>query len=457
MTTADSLSDEISVWKLVLTLFLVLLNGFFVAAEFAIVKVRASQIEVHKGIRSSAANAAKTIVTHLDSYLAATQLGITLASLGLGWVGESSLTPLILKLFDLFGFSGPRYDTLAHNISFPIAFVIITVLHIVFGELAPKSLAIQYPTKTTFAVSWPLRIFYIIFKPVIWTMNGFANVLLRAIGITPVHGGDIHTEEELKMIITESQEGGAIEETERELIQNVFEFDDRRVINVYTLKKNVSSLNVNTPIKEVVDYCISEGYSRYPVYGETKENILGMLYTKDLFREFTKNGENFSIASILREPIFVSETTLIKNLLKKFQLEHSQVAIVTNEIGDFSGLVTLEDILEELVGEIQDEYDNEEPIVSKVADGIFIVNSHENISDINRLLPFSFEESEHYDTLAGLISEVNNASEIDLQEGDSIELEHYTGTVLKMYRNSVESIQLVVKPEYMENTGSATE
>lgn len=451
ITAADSLSDEISVWKLALTLFLVFLNGFFVAAEFAIVKVRASQIEVHKGIKSSAANAAKKIVTHLDSYLAATQLGITLASLGLGWVGESSLTPVILKTFDLFGFSGPEYDTLAQSLSFPLAFVIITILHIVFGELAPKSLAIQFPTKTTFAVSWPLRVFYIIFKPIIWSMNGFANVLLRAIGITPVHGGDIHTEEELKMIITESQEGGAIEETERELIQNVFDFDDRRVINVYTLKKNVSSLNVDTPIQEVVDFCITEGYSRYPVYGETEENILGMLYTKDLFREYTKKGENFSIKTILREPIFVSETTLIKNLLKKFQSEHSQVAIVTNEVGEFSGLVTLEDILEELVGEIQDEYDNEEPIVKKVSDGVFIVNSHENISDINRLIPFSFEESEHYDTLAGYIAEINNTTENDLEEGDVIDLDYYTGTILKMYRNSVESIELTIKSEFMES------
>lgn len=452
VVVTEGLSDEISVWKLALTIFLVLLNGFFVAAEFAIVKVRASQIEVHKGIKSNKASAAKIIVTNLDSYLAATQLGITLASLGLGWVGQSSLTPLILKTFDLFGFSGAEYDSIAQSLSFPIAFVIITVLHIVFGELAPKSLAIQFPTKTTFAVSWPLRVFYLIFKPVIWTMNGFANVLLRAAGITPVHGGDIHTEEELKMIITESQEGGAIEETERELIQNVFDFDDRRVMNVYTLKKNVASLNINTPIKEVVDFCISEGYSRYPVYGETRENILGMLYTKDLFREYTKNGENFSISSILREPIFVSETTLIKNLLKKFQLEHSQVAIVTNEVGEFSGLVSLEDILEELVGEIQDEYDNEEPIVKNVSDGIFIVNSHENISDINRFLPFEFEESEHYDTLAGLISEINNDTEVDLEEGDNIDMEHYTGTVLKMYRNSVESIQLVVKPEFLENS-----
>lgn len=454
MVMSDGLSDEISVWKLILTIFLVLLNGFFVAAEFAIVKVRASQIEVYKGIKSSSANAAKTIVTHLDSYLAATQLGITLASLGLGWVGESSLTPVILKTFEIFGFYGPEYDALAKNLSFPIAFVIITILHIVFGELAPKSLAIQFPTKTTFAVAWPLRIFYVIFKPVIWVMNGFANVLLRAFGITPVHGGDIHTEEELKMIITESQEGGAIEETERELIQNVFDFDDRRVINVYTLKKNVSSLDVNTPIKEVVDFCISEGYSRYPIYNENQENILGLLYTKDLFREYTKNGENFDIRSILREPIFISETTLIKNLLKKFQLEHSQVALVTNEVGEFSGLVTLEDILEELVGEIQDEYDNEEPIVNHVAEGIFIVNSHENISDINRLLPFPFEESEHYDTLAGLISELCSNNEFEIQEGDFIDLNQYTGTVLKMYRNSVETIQLVVKPEFMEQKTS---
>ncbi|HUH26557.1 MAG TPA: hemolysin family protein, partial [Flavobacterium sp.] len=311
--------------------------------------------------------------------------------------------------------------------------------------------AIQYPTQTTFAISWPLRIFYTIFKPVIWAMNGLANMLLRAIGITPVYGGDIHTEEELKMIITESQEGGAIEQTERDLIQNVFDFDDRRVINVYTLNKNVSSLDVNTQIKEAVDYCISEGYSRYPVYDETKENILGLLYTKDLFREFTKKGEDFTIASILREPIFVSETTLIKNLLKKFQLEHSQVAIVTNEVGEFSGLVTLEDILEELVGEIQDEYDNEEPIVKNIANGIYIVNSHENISDINRCIPFPFAESEHYDTLAGLISEVrDSASEEDIQENDHIDFEYYTGTVLKMYRNSVESIQLVVKSEFME-------
>lgn len=442
--------DEISVWKLILTIFLVFLNGFFVAAEFAIVKVRSSQIEVQKHIRSSVASAAKTIVAQLDSYLAATQLGITLASLGLGWVGESSLTPVVMRCFHFFGFVGEKYDTIAQNLSFPIAFVIITILHIVFGELAPKSLAIQHPTKTTFAIAWPLRLFYIVFKPVIWLMNGLANVILRAVGITPIHGSEIHSEEELKMIITESQEGGAIQETERELIQNVFEFDDRRVTNVFTLKKNVSSVDVNSTVKEAIDFTLTEGYSRYPVYDDNKDNVLGLLYTKDLFKEYTQKGENFELKSILREPIFVSETTLIKTVLKKFQTEHSQIAIVTNEVGEYSGLVTLEDILEELVGEIQDEYDNEEPVVKSLQTGVYIVNSHENISDINRLLPFPFEESEHYDTLAGLISEMNNESEIDLQEGDLLDFTHYHGTVLKMYRNSVESIQLTVKEEFIE-------
>jgi CBS domain containing-hemolysin-like protein len=443
--TVDSLSDDISVAKLLLTLFLVFLNGFFVAAEFAIVKVRSSQIQVQQGVNTANANAAMKIVNNLDSYLAATQLGITLASLGLGWVGESSLTPVIIKSFDMFGFTGAEWETIARNISFPIAFVIITILHIVFGELAPKSLAIQFPAKTTFAVAWPLRIFYAFFKPVIYIMNGLANVILRMVGIKPIHGSDIHSEEELRMIITESQAGGAIQETERDLIQNVFDFDDRRVTNVFTTKKNVSIIDITTSIKDVIKYTLSEGYSRYPVYEGNHENIIGILHTKDLFKAYAQKGENFDIKSILRTPLFVSETTLIKNLLKTFQQKHVQAAVVTDEIGDFIGLITLEDILEELVGEIQDEYDNEEPIVFEKEPDVYIVNSHNTITDINRFIPFPFEENELYETLAGLIAE--KCHDVELKEGDIIDLELYVGTVIKMYRNSVELIELKTKKE----------
>ena len=442
-TVGHNVTGEISVFKLLLTFFLVLLNGFFVAAEFAIVKVRTSQIEVSHDINSRMASTAKTIVTHLDSYLAATQLGITLASLGLGWVGESSLSPVIIKTFMMVGLDSPEWISIANKVAFPTAFVIITILHIVFGELAPKSLAIQYPTKTTFTVALPLRIFYFVCRPIIWLMNGLANMILRALGIKPIHGGEIHTEEELKMIITESQEGGAIEESERNLIQNVFEFDDRRVLNIQTLRKNVSAIEIKSTVKESIDYAIHEGYSRYPVYEDSLDNIVGVLYTKDLMKSLLANPNQTDIRGLMREPIFISESALIKNVLKQFQKKHLQLAVVTNEVGEMSGVVTMEDILEELVGEIQDEYDNEDPIVTKITDGAYRVNAHNTITDINRLLPYQFEESEHYDTLAGLISEV--CYDRDLEVGDEIDLEAYTGKVIKMYRNSVEIILLQVK------------
>ncbi|TWP26544.1 HlyC/CorC family transporter [Apibacter muscae] len=452
--TVLNVTDTISLPKLFLTIFLVLLNGFFVAAEFAIVKVRSSQIVVESSQSPRKAKAAKTIVNNLDSYLAATQLGITLASLGLGWVGESSLTPVIYKTFTFIGFIGNEYAEIARKISFPIAFIIITMLHIVFGELAPKSLAIQFPTKTTFAVAWPLKLFYAVFKPVIFIMNGLASIILKIFGIRPIHGSDIHTEEELKMIISESQEGGAIKETERELIQNVFDFDNRRVGYIMMPKKNVSAINIDSPIEEIIKYTLAEGYSRYPVYEHSIENIKGILYTKDLFKAYTSYQKNLKIKEILRIPLFVSETALIKNVLKTFQQKHSQLAIVTNELGEFSGLVTLEDILEELVGEIQDEYDNEEPIVVNVSKDIYIVNSHNKISDINKFIPYPFEENEHYETLAGYISEKYN--ERELKVNDIIDLDEYKGKILKMYRNSVESIQLKII-EDLNNDSNTTE
>ncbi|WP_430613357.1 hemolysin family protein [Flavobacterium sp. JP2137] len=446
---AGNVTEEISTAKLLLTLFLVLLNGFFVAAEFAIVKVRSSQIQASQDINARVAEVAKGIVDNLDAYLAATQLGITLASLGLGWVGESSLTPVIMNLFVLVGLEGGEWTEIARSISFPLAFLIITILHIVFGELAPKSIAIHFPAKTTFALAWPLKIFYFIFRPVIWLMNGLANAMLRMIGISPVHGSDIHSEEELKMIITQSQEGGAIEETERLLIQNVFDFDDRRVLNIQTLRKNVSAIEIKTSVKEAIDYAINEGYSRYPVYEDSLDNIKGIVYTKDLIKKLLGNPDDSEIKSLLRQPIFISEGALIKNVLKQFQKKHVQMAVVTNEVGEFSGIISMEDILEELVGEIQDEYDNEEPIVTRVSEGVYNVNAHYNISDINRMLPYKFEEGEHYDTLAGLIAQVYYDTE--LKENDSIDLDCYSGTILKMYRNSVEKVQLSLHLD-LENT-----
>lgn len=453
---AHTALETVSVPYLLLTAFLVFLNGFFVAAEFAIVKVRASQIDVRADLNKKLTNVAKSIVNNLDSYLAATQLGITLASLGLGWVGESSMTPLIIKTFELFGFTGDfnilgwsgNFTELAQKIAFPTAFAIITILHIVFGELAPKSIAIRYPSNTTFAVAWPLKIFHFVFKPIIVLMNGFANLLLRIVGIKAVHGSDIHSEEELKVIISESEEGGAIEHSEKELIQNVFEFDDRRVNNIQTLRKNVSALDVNSSVKEALDLVVEDGYSRFPVYEDSLDNVLGIVYTKDLIKQLLDDSDQKGIRDIMRQPEFVSESAKIKNVLKQLQQKRIQMAIVTNEVGEVSGLVTMEDILEELVGEIQDEYDDEEPVVEDKGNGIYLVNAHYTLSDINRYLPYRFEESEHYDTLAGLITE--ECPDVELKEGDAVDLKQYEAKVLKMYRNSPEKVLLKLK-ELQEN------
>lgn len=436
------ISHDISVWKIILTIFLVFLNGFFVASEFAIVKIRSSQIDVRTDLNPAVAKTAKRIVNHLDSYLAATQLGITLASLGLGFIGESAISPIIINIFDSMGLTGPEWEKIAVNTAIWGAFAVITVLHIVFGELAPKSLAIRFPTNTTFTIAWPLRIFYVIFKPLIWLMNGFANFILRIIGIKPIHGSEIHSEEELKMIITESQEGGAIEQTERDLIQNVFEFDDRRVNNIQTLRKNVSAVEINTPVKEAIDYAVNEGYSRYPVYEESLDNIKGILYTKDLMKLMLDEPENTSFVNILRKPLFISESSKIKNILKQFQKKRIQMAVVTNEIGELTGIVSMEDILEELVGEIQDEYDNEDPIVINIGEGIYSVDAHSNLSDINRQLPYRFEESEHYDTLSGLLAET--FPDRELKAGDILDLKDYQVKIIKMYRNSVERAELTL-------------
>lgn len=423
-----------------ITLFLVLLNGFFVAAEFAIVKVRSSQIEVRENINSSISSTAKSIVNNLDAYLAATQLGITLASLGLGWVGEEVTSELILRLFHAINLQ--LSEESAHRLAVPIAFATITVLHITFGELAPKSIAIRHPSSTTFAVALPLRAFYFVFRPFIWLLNGFANFILRMVGIQPLHTNDIHSEEELKMIISESHEGGAIEQTERDLIRNVFDFDDRRVWDIQTLRKDITALDVNLSLDDAINFAITEGYSRYPVCEGSLDEIAGIIYTKDLMKTMVAEKKPVGIRSLIRKAYFISESKLIKDLLKDFQKKHIQMGIVTNEIGEVSGLVTMEDILEELVGEIQDEYDNEKPIVERTARNTFIVSAHRNISDINKYLPYRLEESEHYETLSGLIA---YEYPDEIKEGDIITIGDYDVMVMKMYRNSAETVELTVK------------
>ncbi|MCJ0741938.1 hemolysin family protein [Pedobacter montanisoli] len=423
-------------WDIFLTLFLVLLNGFFVAAEFSIVKVRGSQIEIKAKSGSGVGKMAKHIVNHLDGYLAATQLGITLASLGLGWVGERVMHEIIHDALLNVGFS----ETLITSISTVIAFSIITIMHIVFGELAPKSLAIQRPVATTLFVAFPLHAFYIIGRPIIWLLNGFATLILKPFGIVAGGHESSHSTEELHYLLEQGKESGALDTNEHELIKNVFDFNERVVRSIMVPRTKIAGIDINSKNNEVVEMIVREGYSRLPVYVDTMDKIVGIIHAKDILPLLADNKE-WALRDIIRKAYFIPETKKINDLLSELQLKRIQIAIVLDEFGGTAGMVTLEDIVEELVGEIQDEYDEEKPIVEKISDTEFIVNAYATVYDVNEHLPHDLPEDEDFDTVGGLVSHAfGKIPEV----GERAACYGYNFTVLKKTEHNIETVKLEV-------------
>ena len=432
-------ADPLSYTNVFITIFLVILNGFFVAAEFAIVKVRLSQLETKT--QSMSSKISKSIVQNLDAYLAATQLGITLASLALGWVGEQTMEHLIRSMLMSFSFVNP---TTAHDIAdkfaLPIGFFIITLLHIVFGELVPKSMAIRNPYKTTLWIAAPLKLFRTIFLPLISLMNGVANLVLKMIGIQ-IHEEEVHSEEELKLIISESADGGAIEDSERDLIHNVFEFDNRLVKQVFVHNSRVEGIPIESTMEEASKIVLEQGYSRYPIYNSSLDNIIGMVHSKDILRNVIKK-QLTKISEIKRDVLYVNENKRVLDLLRSFQKHKTEFGVVVDEFGATIGIITMEDILEELVGDIQDEHDEEASIVEKIDDSTYRVYSLNSIDDINDLIPFNIPKEENYETLSGYIATLSE----DLPEiGNEFENENYKFKILTMNRKSPEVIELKVK------------
>ncbi|MBL7841855.1 MAG: HlyC/CorC family transporter [Cyclobacteriaceae bacterium] len=429
-------------FEIILTILLVLANGFFVAAEFAIVKVRASQIALEK--KSLSKKWTLHIIDHLDGYLAATQLGITLASLALGWVGEDVVSRMILNVVNSMGFE--LSESVAHGIAVPVAFTVLTVMHIVFGELAPKTLAIRFPTSTSMRVSIALQVFYFVFRPFIWLLNGMANLFLRLFGIKPMGEQEIHSEDELRLIIAESEEGGAIEPSERELIQNVFDFDDRVVRQVMVPRMKISAIKSEVTVREAMDIVLKEGYSRYPLYEVSLDEIVGVVFAKDIIRAYVTNEQGSktqTLRDVMRPVQYVPETMPIDALLRDFQKKKIQMAIVVSEFGGTIGLVTLEDILEELVGDIQDEHDHEAQIVTPIDKQVYQVLAQSPVYDINKLIPVPFPESDEYETLAGLIT-FNRAS---LREGEEFTLYNYKIKILRLVKTIPELVEIKLEEE----------
>lgn len=421
---------------IIITFLLVFLNGFFVAAEFAIVKVRVSKIELKAKDGNSAAKLSTHIISHLDGYLAATQLGITLASLGLGWIGEPVVSKLIMNLITFAGLDiSPET---AHNLALPVAFAIITVLHIVFGELAPKSMAIQRAETTTLFIAYPLNFFYWIFRPFIWLLNGFANFILKLLKIQPVHGSEIHSSDELKYLIQQSSESSQGDAADYDIIKNAFDFSELTARQIMIPRNQVVTLDIDEFDDDVLEKLLEEGYSRIPCYEKDIDNIIGIIYVKDILAKIRKK-EEIKIKEMIRPVIMIPSARKISSLLKEFQKEHIHLAIIVNEFGGMNGIVTMEDIIEELVGEIQDEYDDEIPFVEKISDKTYKVLATASINDINSFLPHPIEAHKRYDTLAGIIIE---KFERIPNHNEKIVIGNYEVMVLKRIRNSVSLVQL---------------
>ncbi|WP_241154305.1 hemolysin family protein [Staphylospora marina] len=380
-----------------LILLLVLLNGFFVAAEFAIVKVRATRIAQLNEEGNLRAKTVQKILSDLDSYLSATQLGITLASLGLGWVGEPFLARLFEPLLIRFGIHGQWI----HVISFGAAFSLITYLHIVIGEMAPKSLAIRKAEQTALTVAKPLHWFFVLFRPTIRLLNRTAIRLLRWIGaeMVPDHQ-QAHTEDEIRMLVEQSHKSGIIDQTELSLFDNIFEFTDRIAREVMIPRVRMVCLYAARPFEENMEIIYAHPYTRYPLCGKDKDDILGIIHIRDVYQRLHR-GEPADLKQLVRPAVFVPETMELKDILRVLQRHRTEMAIVADEYGGTYGLITIEDIVEEIVGEIQDEFDDERPAIQQESGGT-VIDAGLLIEDVNEHFGLRIEDEEN-DTIGGWI------------------------------------------------------
>jgi CBS domain containing-hemolysin-like protein len=420
---------------LVLAVFLVFLNAFFVMAEFAIVKVRATRIQerLREGVRGAAAT--EDVLRNLDAYLSATQLGITLASLGLGWIGEPAFANLITPPLSAVHIWSPA---VIHSIALTLAFALITFLHIVLGELAPKSLAIQRPEQVALIVATPLRIFHRLFYPALWLLNASSNAFLRLLGIAPAAESElVHSEEELRLLLAESHRTGTLSASKRKILENVFDYTRRSAKHIMVPRAEIVYLTLLKPLAENLEIIRHSQHTRYPLCESDIDHVIGMIHSKDLF---LAEGIRASpdLLNIKREILFVPETRPLDLLQRDFQQRRLHMAIVVDEYGGTSGLVTLEDILEEIVGEIQDEFDAEPPKMEATPDG-YVVDGLVLIDEVAERLGIELPEHDS-NTLGGyVIARLGRIARV----GDVVSLDGYQAKVIEMKGRRVSKLLLM--------------
>lgn len=430
--------------NLILVLVLVFCNAFFVVSEFAIVKIRRTRLEELAHTGSKRAKVALKISEHLNTYLSATQLGITLASLGLGWLGEPAVSRLLENLFAEY-FADNK--VLLHSLSFGVAFTFITLLHVVLGELVPKSMAIQDTERYTLLIAVPLYTFNKICTPIIWCFDHVSLWILKLMGVQAADESDeAHSEEEIKLIIDASQKGGVIDDTESEIIQNAISFSEIFAHEIMIPRQEMKCIYQNSTFNEIMELVKQNKHTRFPLCAGDKDQILGMIHIRDLLE--CKNTQHKDILSkIVRKILFVPENKSISEILHEMMKKRIHLAIVVDEYGGTAGLLSMEDILEELVGEIRDEHDEvtEEPVKminERVCefDGLYLVEDAYDCLD----LPYCEHEES---TMGGYVF---NLLGREPQVGDKTEDEYCVYEVMKVDNMRITRVKTTVKERPIE-------
>lgn len=386
--------------EFILIFSFIFINGFFVSFEYSLIKIRNSEIEalILKG-NQKAVNL-KHLKDNVERYISASQLGITAVNLLLGWIGKDVFSGLLNPFMNFLGID-IYYGT---TISMILGIVLITYFTIVLGELVPKVIAIRYTVQTSLWLGYPLRLFYKIFKPFIYLLEKSANSFLKILGIEPVSRTDmVSSEEEIRYLINEGRKTGIIDSTEHQLIEKIFDFNDKAAKDIMIARNEMVAININDTRDKIVKTVVEEGYSRIPVYKDSPDNIIGVLYSKDLISA-AEHRDLIVLQDILRTAHFVPETKLIGEILKDFQRKHIHMGIVVNEHGGVEGLITLEDIIEEIVGEIEDEYDVDLKTIERDRFGIYLINPIISIEEFNKKFKAKIPENpDEYLTLSGFL------------------------------------------------------
>ncbi|MGD1043761.1 MAG: hemolysin family protein [Bacteroidota bacterium] len=421
---------------LIILLF-VFLNGFFVAAEFAIVKVRLTQIEPLAIKGNWHAKIARDILLHSTAYLSATQLGITMTSLVLGWIGEPLAAKMLLPTFQWIGITQPN---IIHGVSFAAAFALITAVHIVVGEQAPKVLAIQKSSETILLISSPMRIFFFLFKPLITLLNVSSNGLLRLVRIKASTDSELaHTEEELRLILAHDTH---VSTTTRNIALNAMDFHQKQARHSMVPRKEIIALSVQAPVKETITIMRTNKFSRFPVFKDTIDNIIGIVYTKDIFKQDKHLQPDFTLSSVLRDATFLPETATLERVLTTSLQKKTHMIILADEYGGTAGIITLENVLEELVGNIQDEFDRETPDVVKIAENEFVVAGYITTSDVERLFSIELSPLDIRSIGGFVIEQLGHIPAV----GERMRLNGIEFTTEKVVDNAVESVRIKKLP-----------